>query len=293
MVFILIDEAAPAPVVQAPGLAAEVLADESPCPRVGLTLTGLSPTSESTVTVWKTVPGEARVAVRGLRNVRVVDSHYVDDFEVPLGRPVTYTLEVSGPVVPATLVVTVTVPSDKVWIQDPLDPTSAVGVAIHRQGADVYMTSTALRSISRPTSGSRVEVMGADYPTLLGGGRRGAQGVPLDIGTRSVTAAGRVRDLLNAASPLLVRTTPEISQIPALSYVDADVEELPLTMFIDDGAQYRLTRWAITGDLVQPPSMHLLVPTWTYDEVSALYETYDAAAALGRTYLEMLRDPTP
>lgn len=293
MVFVLIDEAAVAPVEAAPGLAAEVFDDDLPCPRVGLTVTGLSPTSESTVTVWKSVAGEPRVAVRGLRKVRVVDFHYVEDFEVPLGRPVTYTLEVDGPVVPLTLTATVTISSDKVWLQDPLDPTTAVAVSIHRDGSDVYMTSGALRSVSRPTSGTRVDVMGARYPTLLGGGRRSAQGVPLDLGTRSVEAAAQVRDLLDAASPLLVRTAPEISQIPALSYVDADVDELPLTMFIDGGAQHRLTRWAIAGDLVQAPSSDLLVPTWTWPQVEALYETYEQAEASGKTYLEMMRDPTP
>lgn len=299
MTFVLIDETANAPAVQAPGLALEVMLDD-PCPRVGVTVTGLSPTTESTVTVWRSVPGEGRAAVRGLRRTKLIDATYVVDYEAPLGRDVTYTLEVTGPVVPATLTGTVAIDTDTVWFQDPLDPTSAVPVATWDDGADIWFAASALTEIGYAEPASLVRVMGARYPTALGGGRSGPSSAPFDVYTSAIEAANRLRMLLDAASPLLVRTIPLISPpLPALTYLRADVAEQPVDRLMLDRVGVSgpmggdVTFWSMRGDLVAGPSINLLVPTWTYAQVSALYETYAAAAARGGTYLDWMRDPTP
>lgn len=271
------------------GLSLEVLLDD-PCPRVGITIDGLSTTVESTVTVWRSVAGEDRAAVRGLRRRRIVDADYVVDYEAPLGRPVTYSMEVSGPVTPATLTATATVPSSDLWMQDPLDPSTAVAVAPFDDGAQTYFAASALSTIGYPSSGSRARVMGAKYDTLLGGGRGGASGVPFDVYTSAIEAANRLRLLLDAASPLLVRTIPAVSPpLPALAYVDAALTEQPVDTFMGGTTTF----WELRGDLVTAPSINLLVPTWTYAQVTALYETYTTAGARGGTYLAWLKDPTP
>lgn len=290
LTFVVVDDQLTGPVipVQA-GITVEVMLD-APCPRVGITVTGLSPTAESTITLWRTTAGEGRSPVRGLRRAVVVDATYVQDFEVPLGRPVTYMLEVAGPVTPPITTATVTVPSDRVWLQDPLDPSTACEVATRRTAGALYMTSSALAEIRYEAPGAAVSVMGARFPTLLGGGRRAATSVPFEVLTTAIEASNRLRVLLDAASPLLMRTIPLISPpLPALAYLRADAVEQPR-------AGYRggtLTRWSLSGDLVQGPSINLLVPTWTYAQVSALWETYAAAAAGGRTYLDWMKDPTP
>lgn len=302
MVFILIDETADVPVVPVSGLSAQVFDDDAPCPRVGLTITGLSPTVESVVTVWRSVPGEGRLPVRGLRDVSVIDATYLVDYEVPLGRPVTYTLEVSGPMTPASTTATVTVVSDTVWMQDPLDPTTAVAVSGSYDGSAIWFASAAFASIGYSDPAALVRVMNSRYPTALGGGRGGASDVPFDVYTDAIEAANRLRILLGVASPLLLRTLPPIP-LPALAYLRADASEQPVDTLMgglwSDGAQPvdflggSVTYWGLRGDLVAAPSIHLVVPTWTYAQVSALYETYAAAAARGGTYLDWMKDPTP
>jgi hypothetical protein len=291
MAYVLVDAAGATPEPSLAGLALEVFPDDDPCPRVGITITGLSLTAESVVTVWRTSPGEARTAVRGLRRTKVVDATYVVDYEAPLARPVTYTLEVAGPVQPGITTATVTVPSDRVWMQDPLAPHTAVPVATWDDGADTWFSSAAFAEIGYPDPGTLVRVMGSRYGTALGGGRWGASNVPFDVYTSAIEAANRVRTLLEAASPLLVRTIAPVSPpLPALAYVRADATEQPVDSLWEGGT---VTYWSLRGDLVAAPSINLLVPTWTYIQVEALWETYTAAQARGGTYLDWMKDPTP
>lgn len=270
------------------GISVEAFTD-APCPRVGVTVTGLNPSVASTITVWRSVPGEARASVRGARNLVVTAATFLVDYEAPLGRVVTYTLEVNGLTVPETLTATVTVPSDTVWMQDPLDPSTAVPVSWGTGNGDILFAPAALTAIGYPSPATLVRVMGATYPTALGGNRMGAASVPLDLLTRTIIAANQVRILLNAAEPLLVRTIPAVSPpLPALAYVHASATEQRAPFM---GGT--LTTWALVGDLVTAPTINLLVATWTYANVTALYDTYATAALSGRTYLQWMRDPRP
>ncbi|MGH3998394.1 MAG: carbohydrate binding domain-containing protein, partial [Pseudonocardiaceae bacterium] len=67
---------------------------DAPCDRVEITITDLTPT-ENTATIWRTSDGK-RGAVRGARRITMVTSEVVIDYEVPLGRTVTYELEVTA-----------------------------------------------------------------------------------------------------------------------------------------------------------------------------------------------------
>jgi hypothetical protein len=77
-------------------------------------------------------------------------------------------------------------------------------------------------------------------------------------------------------------------------YLSASVQEQAVTTSLGGG----LTRWVLAGDQVTPPSMNVLVPVWTYDDVQELFEAYDyayresLAVAAGATYLDDQRDPT-
>ncbi|MGH3998724.1 MAG: hypothetical protein ACRDTJ_14860, partial [Pseudonocardiaceae bacterium] len=105
-----------------------VTKSDDPCDRVEVTITDLTPT-ENTVTVWRTSDGK-RQAVRESRGRTKVTSDFIVDYEVPLGRTVTYELEVTAglnnqvAVTPQNVVVAAT----SGWIQDPLDPGSAIRI---------------------------------------------------------------------------------------------------------------------------------------------------------------------
>ena len=108
---------------------------EGPCARVGVTITDLG-VGDSVVSLWRTADGE-RAPVQGERRRTFNDGAYVEDWGAPLGRPLTYEVEVlSGPN-GADRVTSepVTVASTVGYIQDALDPQSAVAI-VHPYGAD-------------------------------------------------------------------------------------------------------------------------------------------------------------
>ena len=91
---------------------------DAPCDRVEITITDLQPASQR-VTLWKTADGE-RSAVRSYENVEIIGSDVTTDYEVPLGRSVSYDLEVlvgtglNGP----TATASITLNATSGWIQD-------------------------------------------------------------------------------------------------------------------------------------------------------------------------------
>ena len=110
-----------------------------------------------------------------------------------------------------------------------------------------------------------------------------------DVFADSVEECNRLRILIGQSRQLLLRSVPVLTPLPALAYVRADAIEEPVTALMGG----TLTLWELSGDLVRPPSINLLVPTWTYEQVAALWETYADAASAGRTYLEWMKDPRP
>ena len=266
-------------------------------PWAGVTITGLS-AGAHVLTVWRTAGGE-RLPVRGARDLDAVDSAYVIDYEVPLAQAVTYDVEmVSGPDAGAVVApASVTVPSSCGYVHDPLDPTVVVPVwASRAPGGEPVLGGTAFKTLVHEADVSYHNIIGARLPVAIGGSRQAASGVDLSMLTDAEAQNTRLRDMLANTSLLVVRGLPAWlgEAWPPVAYVSApSVVEYPLTAHLQRGVGRYLTRWEMVGRRVRGSSASVLISLFTYDDVAAVFATYDQkqAAAAGLTYLEDLKNP--
>jgi hypothetical protein len=124
---------------------------------------------------------------------------------------------------------------------------------------------------------------------VLLGQRRAASDVSFEMESDSATYNGQLRDLTTNSPLLLIRPLPVWSDaMPGLCYVAADsIKETR-------EGWGNLKTWSITSPLYAPPTMDVLVPTWTYGDVAALWSTYQQAqtALTGKSYLSVKKSPT-
>lgn len=266
-------------------------------PWAGITVSGLS-AGNHVVTVWRSVSG-AREAVSGGKAWAVIDSDYLIDYAVPLGRWVSYQVEVTagpdaGAVVPA---VDVFRPSDCGFIHDPLDPTAVVPVwATRAPSGEPVLAGTAFAQLVRAADVSVHNIIGSSLPVAIGGQRRAASGVDLSVLTDAEAQNTALRDMVEQSAVVVVRTPPGWfgDAWPAVAYVAMpEVVEQPLTAHKLHEAGRYLTRWGLVGQVVRGSSAPVLISLFTYDDVAALYATYDQkqASAGGGSYLDDLKNP--
>jgi len=259
-------------------------------PFAGISVTGLALDEGSVITIWRSVPGEPRTVVQGARDMEVTAAAFIEDWGVPLGRKVTYTLEiVSGSVEPEVLTDTITIHSDTAWLQDPLNPVTAVPLDVTSDRGGVYLRSDAFSELARSLPGSIHYPMGSGLGASLGGQRRAPTGVPLTVVTNAAAQATRLRTLLQTSTTLMLRTTETIDQVEATTYWHVGLSEQPITTF-NPAVRADITRWPLVGDQTRGPSVSVLVPRWTYGQVKELYSTYGQTID-GRRYLDWVRDP--
>lgn len=266
---------------------------DAPCPRVEITVTNLG-AGTTVFNVWRTSDGVRKI-VRSARNRTTVGSDFVIDYEAPLGRPVTYDVEVvSGVTVTApTVPGTTTISSATWWIQDPLVPSSAIPLAVNHQNPGIpNLTAAAVKALEYAADVTVIPILGSPEPVALMGGRRIAGNVDFSMFTRAAEATTTLRNLIQQTPLLLVRTNGLRNDgIPGLAYfASARPIEHPVTVAFGG----TLTEWKLQGDLVAAPSLNVLVPLWTYGDVQALWATYQQAqtALAAKTYLDVLKSPT-
>ncbi|UVK62556.1 minor tail protein [Arthrobacter phage TaylorSipht] len=275
-------------------LLAEELAEG---PWAGVTVSGLSAGGTDVLTIWRTSDGE-RVPVRGGRNLEAVDSAYVIDYEVPLGRSVTYELEVlSGPDAGGMVFAPdIVVAAECGYIHDPLDPLTVVPV--YRTAAPDGRAVLGVRAWESLTRASDVEVhrvIGASRPVAIGGQRQAPADFPLDLLTDAETHNTALRDMLDRAAVIVVRALPGWlgAAFPAVAYVATpEVVEVPLTAGRGGPGRF-LTQWTLQGSVVRSSTARVLVALFTYQDVEEMFATYDQkqAAAGGGSYLDDLKNP--
>ncbi|WP_175008114.1 hypothetical protein [Cellulosimicrobium sp. TH-20] len=286
--------ASPSVAFATPGLWVEPLTDD-PGPRAGVTVDGLDTLGPSVVTLWRSSPGGKRRKVRGWSNRVLYGSGYVEDAEVPLGRPVTYELQVhSGAVVPARVADVVTLDTQWGSVQDPLVPSSMLPLSPQTYVGGVGFITPSLQKLTYEMGVELAAILGSDEPVGLAGQRMAATGVDFRMVTDVAERSTALGNLLRQAYPLLIRPLPSWGDLPDLLYASypAVVDETPRRVL---GG--RLFTWQVSGGtLVAPQSINVVVPIWTYADVEALWATYAdvqaAAVAANATYMDVLKDPT-
>ena len=270
---------------------AEALVD-APCPRAGITVEGLG-VGDSLVSVWRTADG-VREPVRGARRVTLVDAAFLTDYDAPLGRPVTYEVEViSGPDgASRTSSDAVVIESETAWLMDPLVPQSAIPIRTTRDADGApYLRGEALAKLEYEANVSLIEVMGSSAPMGLFGQVMKARGVPFQMSTRSASENKRLKGLLTSTAQLLYRQPASYGiDLPGSMFISVQRKtELP----VDVGWGGSLTWWDMTADSVKAPSLKVLTATFTYGDVALMFGTYQQKQDLmdGKTYLEDLKKP--
>lgn len=270
----------------------EAFPDFSPCPRAGVTVTGLG-IGASVVSVWRTADG-VRSSVRGARRIPMNDAAYVIDYDAPLGRPVTYEVEVlSGPSGASRVTSSaVTVDATEGCIMDPLVPQSAVAVSGGKTSDGPYLRASALSQLEYQADIQVFNVMGSSKPLALFGQRMAERGLDTSMSTRSAEQNARLKKLLRSTAQLLFRPLPEWGEFElegTLFLANATATQLP----VDVSWGGELTWWEMKSDVVAAPTIRVLTATFTYGDVAILMSTYGQKQALmaGKTYLDDLKNP--
>lgn len=278
------------------GILVEALPDAG-APQVGVTVTGLSASSESVVSVqvsWDA--GVTWTGVRGAQEVAVTGAAFFRDHVPPLNTPATYRLVLhSGTAPTGPLEAAITVPSDTAWIQDPLAPRSAVPVTWRHTLDGIALLSSSAATFTQKQAVDLATTEGARLPVASVGVRQGPSGIPLHL--RGMVAEQgalikALRALLDSAGQLVLRGLPaEIPIDPVAHVIVGDTQSVPVI----GGVVGQLTDWRLTATQVRPTTMRIVVPWWTYAQVTALWapRSYAEAAAArpGTSYIDWSKNP--
>ncbi|MHC6592432.1 hypothetical protein [Arthrobacter sp. C152] len=266
---------------------------EDPCAWAGITITDLG-IGDSIVTVWQLADNE-REPVQGYRRYLMNDAAFVEDWAVPLGRPVRYEVEViSGPNGAARITSEAfTVDSPVGYLQDALDPQSAVAiVGKRRDNEDITLRASALSDFEKQADVSIFKVMGSKKPMALIGGRMAELGVDTSVATRSAQQNAQLAALLENSANLLFRPLPEWGDLGlsgSLYLANPSFRRQPVSV----GYGGNLTWWSLQSDVVQAPAIKVLTAIFTYGDVMMLFDTYQDKlnAMAGKSYLDDMKNP--
>ncbi|MFD6094120.1 hypothetical protein ACFWGN_18560 [Oerskovia sp. NPDC060338] len=196
----------------------------------------------------------------------------------------------SGAIVPEVTEWTTQVDSEYGYVQDPLQPTTAVSVGCQLGDGTAVLRGSAFTNLEYVAGASRIAIMGSNEPVALGGQRMAAAGVDFSMLTEAAEQSTALRNVLNEAYPVLVRPLPEWGDLPSVLYLSVDSVQR------EERRDLSLTLWNLVGNTVAAPTLNVLIPLWTYAQVEALWATYTAAQAAATsaaaTYLDYQRDPS-
>lgn len=255
-----------------------VAVDAGPCPRATIVVTPM-PADAATVTVWRYASGR-RTVIRGASNTPVAGDTAFVDYDVPLGVPVVYeaqTADAGG--TPSQLSddsAQVFADSPYLWIHDPLDPASAMPIALtSNAGLGVEARFASFRTGSYNLAGTVAPVYGSADPLGFADIRQSIAGVPIELRTFDDDTRRQLLALLRQAYPLCVRGG---AAVPLLSDGVAYLSIPQVTPTFDPDNTTCV--WTMTGDSIAPPGAAIIIPVRTLDGLGDEAATLDGLGVL-------------
>lgn len=269
-------------------------------PQAGLTITGLSVVTSCNIVITVSWDGGLTYnPVRGGILTGILGSTFVRDYVTPLNVEATYQAVVTGGTT-ATWTATSTITSAVAWIQDPLDPKSAASFASLPIAGALHLIRGSLVGGKWGQASNDVLPMGARLPVSSIGTQQAPSGVPLTLGAISAQNATYVSlvNLFKSSGQLVLRGLPAGSHgLDAVAHVRKG--EVSPGSVGDMLGSYSTLSISVTQ--VRPVSTRVVVPWWTYDQVTALvvsqvgagatYSAVLAAQPSGKTYTQWMANP--
>lgn len=258
---------------------------DDPCPRVEVLISPM-PAGIDEITVYRSWLGN-RVEVRGAKRAEVSGAFLVVDYEVPLGTPVAYTsvgYDVAGIPSLESPSTTQTVAVSDVWLQDPLDPTTALRAGLTIPRSDLMIVAPSFDQASYVSDVAKASVVGSPLAVARVGTRQAASGMPLSVFAGTPTDAAALQLLLDQASVLCVRApSSSVPYLGGLSYIAfSSYQPRP-------SAGWTTTLFSLVGDVVRPPGAGIVVSPRTYEDLLDEAATYAGLLTLYPTYVDLLR----
>lgn len=271
-------------------------------PQVGITVTATAAVVSVEMSwdgaTWHPIASSPRS-----QRVEVDGAEFFRHFTPPLNVETSYRVVVHSGSLDGADTAAILVASDVAWVQDPLDPRSAVQVLVDEQRGGLVATAASFQGISRPQAVDVASVSGSRVPVAAVGTRQAPAGFPLQLKTFAAAQGELVRslrDLFDQAGAVVMRGLPlEVGLDPVVHVVAPDLQESPYLRRLSQGFEYRL--WEMTLTQVRGPGLRVVIPWFTYEQVTAWWQdaipdaTYDdvIAARPGESYIDWTKDPEP
>jgi hypothetical protein len=263
----------------------------TPVPAVTIDLTSIPTSTDQTfLTVLRSVDGSTE-AVRNASSVDITgDTAFsVIDFDAPFGIGITYTARlviggVDQGLGPASII---TLDSTQIFISDPIDPVNAIGISLDGS-TGAFLGEDSFTSVERRSDRSLVNVLGKAKPIQLFYGQKGIVSLDFEVYTQGEDTL-KMTELLRA-SPLLLRKTPNIPNLPFMLHgsIDGFPEDVDWKM-----SNQPITQWSMTLNETEPQSLDIVFGVFDYTYWNDAFDTYTEALAIygAGTYEDAKKNP--
>lgn len=257
-------------------------------PQCQIVMTDIGPGSY-TVQVTRQCEGETNNVPGGL-SFGISSAAVLTDYAPPLQRSIVYNVIWNSVVVGSA---SYTQSATSAWICDPLQPDKSIPIQLNG-GTTGFLTmdGDSLKEVVYPDNSSRIGILGASKPTLMGGQAQAGTKVPILLYSDDKATADAFRAMCLNSPILLLRPLLGMDPLPALAYMSRELRERPVNRQFGG----TIASWTITGDIVQAVQQAVISGFVTYQNVQDLITVSNTYAQVqtksaAKTYLDWQKNP--